>query len=333
MAIVYTNPTYPWQVSFGGQKAASTQLNYRQMLSEVCQWNPEVDPQVAGRWINNYYRKVIDMRSWYGLKLKGQIAVLGPINAGQVITNFGSPNVEGIGTNWSTAPAGTAGSMVGLQFRTGFTYGYQTITNVSSPTALQLDSPFVGQAGSNLGGYMIVDSYVNFGANIKRLSWATNQQQGWPMICNWPIQTINSWDVWRISLGWSKYLAQRSPSPDGSALWECWPTPFSAQVFPFEAYQQPPDLVLDDDVMVSWIPSDLIVTRATANACLKGGRSSKYYDPTTAQMFIKEFDERVEQAQKADNNLDQQDVSWDYGDEEGSTGFGTGSAYAQSHDV
>lgn len=104
-------------------------------------------------------------------------------------------------------------------------------------------------------------------------------------------------------------------------------------MFPFEAYQQPPDLVLDDDVMVSWIPSDLIVTRATANACLKGGRSSKYYDPTTAQMFIKEFDERVEQAQKADNNLDQQDVSWDYGDEEGSTGFGTGSAYAQSHDV
>jgi hypothetical protein len=66
---------------------------------------------------------------------------------------------------------------------------------------------------------------------------------------------------------------------------------------------------------------------------LKGGRKSDYYDPTAAGLMIKEFNERVESAMMADNNMDQQDVTWDYGDEDASSGFGTGSAYSQAHDV
>lgn len=325
MSVVYVNPTYPNQVSFGGVKAPSTQLNYREMLNEVTRWNPNVDPMVAGRWINNYYRKIIDMRSWYGLKLKGQVSVSSPTNPGLVTCTLGSPFVVGTGTNFDS-------TLIGLQFRTGFTYGYQTITNVTDATHLQLDTPLVAAPGTNTTGYQIVDAYINFGANIKRLLWATNQQQGWPMEVNWPIQTINAWDVWRQSLGWSRYLAQRAPDPTGAALWECWPNPFSQQAFPFEAYQQPPDMVLDNDAPVAWIPADLIVTRAVADALVFGGRKSDYYDPTTSGMKVAEFDKRCEQAQMADNDLDQQDVSWDYGMEEGRVGFGVGSAYAQSHD-
>lgn len=325
MAIVYTNPTYPWQVGFAGKQAPSTQLNYRQMLSEVTSWNPNVDPMTAGRWINNYYRKVMDMRSWYGLKIKGQVSVRKNVNSGQVVTTYGNPFVTGVGTTWDP-------SLVGLQFRSGFTYNYQTITNVIDATHLQLDTPFAGAVGTNTTGYMIVDSYIDFGMNIKRMLWAVNQQQGWPMKVNTPQETINAWDVWRISLGWSRFLSLKAPSPAGGALWECWPTPFSNQVFPFEAYQQPPDLVNDDDAMVAWIPADLIVTRAVADALVyRGPRKNEYYDAQTSMAKKAEFSERVEQMAQVDNDLDQQDVSWDFGGEEG-YGLGIGSVYSQSHD-
>ena len=323
MPVVYTNPLHPNQVSFGGKQAPSTQSNFREMIGEITSWNPNIDPMLAGKWINNYYRKVIDLRSWYGLKLRGQVNVMQPVNNGQVTVQFNNPQVTGIGTNWTAA-------LIGKQFRTGFTFPYQTITNVISPTLLQLETPFGGPGATT--GYQIVECYIDFGSNIKRLLWAVNQQQGWPMEVNMPVQTINSWDVWRQSLGWSTCFAVRSATPGGSYLTECWPTPFSNQVFPFEAYQQPPNLVEDDDSLVPWISSDLIVTRCIADALVKGGRKSDYYDPMTSREKKAEFNERVMEMAMADNDMDQQDVTWDYGFEEGRIGFGPGSTYGQSHD-
>ena len=332
MPIVYQNPTYPWQTSFAGQQAASTQLNFREMLNEVTQWNPDVDPMVAGRWINNYYRKIIDMRSWYALKLKGQISVSGIYQTGQVITTLGSPFVTGVGTNWSTAPQNLPGSLVGQQFRTSFTFAYQTVTNVASPTLLQLDTPFGTTGPIGATGYQIVNAYIDFGANIKRLLWAVNQQQGWKMKVNVPIESINSWDTWRTNLGWSTHFAVRSMTPGGSMIQECWPTPFQQQIFPFEAYQQPPNLFLDNDAPVPWIASDLIVTRAVADALVfKGPKKNPYYDATTSMAKKAEFSERVEQMAMADNNMDQQDVTWNYGEEGEEWVGGWGSTYWQNH--
>jgi hypothetical protein len=330
MAVVYQNPTYPFQVSGGSVQAASTQLNYRQMLSEITSANPDVDPMVAGRWINNSYRRIIDKRSWYGLKIRGQVTAGNPYNTGFVNVTQGSSIVNGIGTAWSTAPAGVVGSLVGLQFRTSFTLGYQTIVNVISPTQLQLDTPYSSQTLASTG-YYIAAVYMDFGANVKRLLWAVNQQQGWPMNVNVPVQVINARDTWRISLGWSTDFAVRSMSPTGSLIMELWPAPYSLQSFPFEAYQQPPDLVMDNDAPVPWIASDLIVAGAMPKAYMHGGPRSKYYDSTAAAMFRGEYKERLEEMGMADNNMDQQDVSWDYGMEEGQLGYGNGSTWAQNH--
>lgn len=329
MPIVYSNPAYPYQVSFGGLKAPSTQLNYREMIGEVTNWNPNVSADVAGRWINNYYRKVIDMRNWYGLKLRGQIQIANPIVGGangQVSVTAGNPLVTGIGTTWTPA-------LIGLQFRTGFQYPYQTIVNVDpGAQVITLDTPFAG-ATQNPAGYFITQTYLDFGNNVNRMLWAVNQQMGWPLTVNFPVETINQWDTWRQQLGWSTVLATRSASPGGGLIFECWPTPNIAQTIPFEAYQQPPDLVEDEDSVVSWIPTDLIVERAIADALVyRGPRNNQYYDRATAQDKRQEFNERVESAMNADNNMDQQDVTWSYG-EEGDGGAGNGSTWAQSHGV
>lgn len=327
MPVVITqNPNFPMQVGWNpATQAPTTQLDFRRILNEVCLWNPNVDPMVAGRWANNYLRQIVDLRNWYGLKLRGNVNIPTITTSGTCTVTNGSNTVQGIGTAWTNA-------LIGFQFRAGFTFPWSTINNVNAlAQTLTLDTPFGGRTIT--GGFQIQSVYITLGSNIKAISWAVNQQQGWPLEVNVPVETINVFDPWRQSLGWSTIWATRPPTPQGSYQIEVWPTPYQAQVFPFEAHMQAPDMVLDTDCPPPFIRSDLIVTRCIADALVFGGRSSKYYDPSTAGMKLAQFNKDIEAMENADNQMDQRDVSWDFGFEDGRVGFGPGSVYAQSHDA
>ena len=327
---VQSNPQVPnQQGSSPFNQAYVTQLNAGQMLREVCGWNPSVDPQTALRFINNVYRAIIDKRSWYGLKIRGQIVCGVPVSQGTCTVTAGQNTVVGIGTNWTP-------SIVGQQFRINFTYPYSTITavNVGLQT-LQLDFPFAGP--TQTAGYMILQAYFALDANIKRLLWAVNQMMGWPMIVNaLPVELPNSWDTWRTYLGWSTHFVTRPPTPSGQYQIEVWPSPFQQQVFPYEAYTQPPDMQQDSDSPVAFIDSDAIVKGASVAALRYRPKQNTYYDPATAITVARdlkaEFDARVESMEQKDNDIDQRDVTWDYGDEGDSYPGGYGSYWAQSHD-
>lgn len=327
MPVIFSNPAFPNQQSASQtSQAYNVQLDFGQMLREVCGWNPQVDPDTAGRSINNYYRKFADLRSWYGMKMRGQIVIPNTINQGVATFTSGSQNVTGVGTAWTAA-------LIGQQIRSGFTYPLQTIINVLSPTLLVMDMPFGGQTQIS-GGYNIFSAYIPMGGNFKRMLWAVNQQQGWPMKVNVPVEALNWRDVWRISIGWSTHMAIRPPTPDGQYQIEVWPTPYQQQVFPFEAYQQPNDMQLDSDAPLAFVRADLLVGRAVADALMYRPKTNPYYDPQTAITVagakIKEWNEAVEQAQMADNDTDQQDTSWDYGQEDDGGG-GEGSTWNQNH--
>lgn len=325
MPVIYANPQFPLQAGPNGQQAYVQQLNFRQMINQVAAWNPNMDLMWAGRFLNDAYREVVQRRNWYALKVRGSINIPNTVNGGQAKVTQNSNIVQGIGTNWTTA-------LIGQQFRVGFTYPYQTIYNVN--TALQqltVDIPFGG--ASQTGGYNIVEAYVTMGANFVRFAWAVNQQQGWPMEVDVPCPVENAWDVWRQSLGWSTMLCTRAPTADGQYQCEVWPTPYQQQVFPFEGWIQPADMQLDTDSPASFIRADLLVKKACSFALLFGGRTSKYYDPVTAKKFDDEYNRSLESMENQDNALDQQDVTWQYGSEEGRVGFGPGSTYAQGHDV
>jgi hypothetical protein len=329
MPVVFSNPQFPYQVGPNGSQAFVQQLNFRQMIQEVCLWNADLDPMLAGRFINNAYREVIGKRDWYALKVRGNLSI--PTVQTQpgicTVTN-GSNIVQGIGTAWASAGPN---SVVGLQFRSSFSGPWQTIVSVNNALQqLTIDTPY-GLA-TRTGGFQIQEAYAVLGANITKLAWATNAQQGWPVEVNVPVPVANVWDTWRISLGWTTIFFNRAPTPDGQFQIEMWPTPFQAQVFPFEAYTQPADMVLDQDSPASYIRADLLVTRAVADAKVFSGRGSKYYDPTVAAGKMAEFKSKLEDMENRDNALDQQDVTWDYGFEDGRVGFGPGSFYNQTHD-
>ena len=95
----------------------------------------------------------------------------------------------------------------------------------------------------------------------------------------------------------------------------------------------PPVLVNDNDSCVSWIPTDLIVKRASVDAIYHPSNKKRdAFALQTARDFREEFSARLEEAEQSDNDMDQQDVTWDYGQEDGRIGFGPGSTWQQMHD-
>jgi hypothetical protein len=282
------------------------------MLREVQNWNPNVDSEVALRFINNRMRQIIDRRSWYATKVRGVANVPNIQTTGTCTVTYNSNIVQGIGTNW------TPQALVGLQFRQTFTQPYQTINAVNATTqTLQLDTPYPGPTFT--GAYYVVEAYLSFGANVKRFKWAVNQLFGWPLEINVPVEVINAKDTWRAAMGWATTFATRPPTPDGQFQVEVWPTPYAAQTFPFEAYTEPPNMVLDTDSPQAWIRSDVIVTGAIADALQYRPKQNTYYDVSSAIQIAAgktaQFEKDLEQMENADEGLEQQSVQWSYEEE------------------
>lgn len=325
MPIVPGNAEFPNQ--FGPNPSIqpySTQTNLGQMIGEVLLWNPDIDPLLVRRIINNKYRSVIDYRNWTGLMVRGQVTTPQVTSTGTATATSGSNTVVGIGTTWTT-------DLIGLQYRSGFTNPWQTIVNVDSAAQrLTLDMPF--GARTQTTGYQIVKAFATIGGNARYLLDAVNQQQGWRMDVNVPQQTLNEVDTWRSSVGWSFAFATMPPTPDGQLQYEIYPTAFFQQVFPYLAYVQPPNLENDTDTPPVFIRTDVITMMAIADALVWRGKQNKYYDPQTSQMMRGQALAELDKMSRVDDNQFQSDVTWDYGTE---WGYNTGQAslYNQSRPV
>jgi hypothetical protein len=324
MPIVPGNPLFPNQYGFNGTQPYTTQLNFGQMIGEVQLWNPDIDPLLIARMINNNYRKVIERRYWYGLMLRGQINTPQMTTVGSVSVVNGSTAVTGIGTSWTV-------SLQGQQFRVGFTNPWQTIVQVIDATHLILDVPYGGSTLTTTG-YQIAAVYWTLGANVRYILDAVNQQQGWRMSVNVPVQSVNEADAWRTSVGWSYFFVNREPTPDGQLQIEIYPSPFFLQVFPFWAATQPPNLNADADSPVAFIRADVLVKLTIADALLWGGKNNKYYDPTVASWKAREAETDLNMMERSDDGMWQQDSVWAYGLEWGYN-TGQGSLFAQNHPI
>ena len=300
--IPYPSSTQVQQVS----NPTSAQLTFRQMTSEVLQWNPDVPAWLAQRWIQNLYRKILDSRNWYGMQTRGVCNVAPVYTTGSVAVQNGSALVTGTGTSWDT-------TMQGRSFRVGFTNPQILIQKVIDPFHLVLELPWGGQSNANYS-YQIFQNIVSLGANVKRIYQMANQSQGFLLRTDIPQPAINEHDVWRTWVGYTQIAASFTSSSTGEPLWELYPCPLYQQSFPFIAITQPPDLKLDSDTPVTMLRSDILVTGALSNAFLYGGPKSKYFSPDTAQVKKQEFMADMGMMERNDNNLWQQDLTWDYRD-------------------
>jgi len=91
----------------------TTQSTFRQLTGELLEWAPDLPVQMAQKFLNNTYRRVVDSRLWYGLLRKGQVTSPDAVTGGTVNVTNNSTTIVGTGTAFDPI-------MVGRQFRVGF---------------------------------------------------------------------------------------------------------------------------------------------------------------------------------------------------------------------
>lgn len=303
-------------------RPATSQWNFRQLVGQLLQFNPDLNPQVAKSFINQTYRRIVDSRDYYGTLVKGQVTVPNAYTMGTVTVTQNSPIISGIGMNWTP-------QMVGWQFRVGFATPLFTIQAVTSATQIELDLPWGAATQANTS-YQIFNNFVSFGTNIKRILSCVNQRQGYRLMLNIPQEVLNIYDTWRTTTGWTFLVANYSPDANGNPLFELYPAPTFQQSFPFLAYTQPIDLTADTDYPAASIRGDVILYGAIPQALTFRGKNNKYYDPQTAQVYQKMHDIELMKMQRNDNDLYQKDLIWEF-DAFPFSQYGAG--WLQSHDL
>lgn len=301
---------------------STAQLNFRQMCGEIVSWNPDIEYEVAGRMVNNAYRRIIDVRNWYGLRKNGQVVVPDAYTTGQATVTANSPIVTGTGTAWDA-------TMIGRQFRAGFTTPIYTIVDLDTPSQTITLNEIWGGPTTGPTGYSIFQNICSLGANIKFCLSMVNQRQGYALAVRVPRVYVDAFDVWRATTGWTFYLVDNVPDDNGNPQFELYPAPTTQQAFPYVAYLQPPDMVNDADCPITWIRSDVIVKSALADALRYRGKASKYYDPSVAVQFYKEALFEIGKMQDMDNALAQRNLQWDFN----ASAPTLGGAWNQQHGV
>jgi len=115
---------------------------YKEVWNRVLLRCPAVSPKLSEDWVKNAFRQVAERRRWSWLIRYGQFIAPPLNNQGRASVTTGFTTVTGTGTNWDA-------SLVGRQFRTSTASPFYTITQVTSPTSLELDSVWGDQSFTN----------------------------------------------------------------------------------------------------------------------------------------------------------------------------------------
>lgn len=242
----------------------------------------------------------------------------------------GTTTIKGVFTiAHATSTPITKSSLVRQQFRLNETSPWYTVTGVSSTTSLKLDQVFGGSTTAATG-YSIFMGYVTFGQNAKMVYSVLNLSRRYRMKLHMPQEALNLYDPQRSATESTFLLADYIPDEIGRPRFELYPRPTSEQVFPYIVYRQTSSLFDDDDTPPPFVRSDVLVKGALADALRWRGRTSKYYDPTTATQKMVEFEKGVIEMAMADDSVYLTNLLWDF------NRFpfgGYGADWYQSHDV
>lgn len=293
--------TNPNQVTPNSNPPSVQQQNFGQMIGEVLDANPDMDPSIISVRLNGIIRKIYDRRTWYGLMVRGQVACVGLTTGGTVVLSQGSQSVVGTGTNWTTA-------IIGQQFRMGYNTDRYTITQLDVATqAITLEMPWAGTDYTG-AGYIVTQSFYEI-PNIKFIHAAKNLIMAWRLRLDLNQQSLDKLDPWRIQIFSPRALAQMSPAPNGNYRVELWPTPAIVQGLPYTAMVQPPNLVNDGDSLVPYIRSDIVTKLGRADALVyRGPKVNKYYDAPESQRLRGEAEDELNWLARADENLYRQNL-------------------------
>ena len=279
-------------------------MNFGGMIGSVSAWNPNAISQIPG-WINQIVRQIYDMKTWYGLYTNGQVITPQAYSTGTATVTLNSTIVQGNGTAWDQ-------TLIGRQFRLGLTCPPYTITAVDPfaqqlTLALPFGAPIPPNQTTQTSGYYIVQMYYVLGPNIKYIKQMVNFQMGFKLWLNLTQDFMDNKDAWRITTNFPWGVAPRPADPSGNYVVELWPAPWTQQVLPWNGYIQPPNLILDTDVLPPYIRCDVVIKEAMCWALRYKPKENPGYDPQTAlslaNTFHQEYAGLLLDMANADENL------------------------------
>ncbi len=136
--------------------------NFTTLTNRLLSRAPAIGPVLAGQLVNDSWHTLQARKDWAWRRKSGVFAPPTSYNAGQVSTNVATGNanlITGVNTAWTS-------DMVGRQIRVaGLNFPYFTILAWLSPTAILIDSPWVGPdvAGQ---AYQIIKIYYEVPADF-----------------------------------------------------------------------------------------------------------------------------------------------------------------------
>lgn len=267
------------------------------------------------RWA---FREIIEKRKWSWAIKQSQFVFPPLVSTGTVDVTNGSNQVVGHGTAWNS-------TMIGLQFRTSTLTPIYTVVSVPSPTSLTLDQPW--GALSALGqGFKLYLAYVIPPLDFHAFTTVFDPNFSWALWTNVKQDELNMYDAQRASQGTPYVIADydyTSLALGGATIsppiprFEVWPHVQQAYVIPFMYEARYPDLDDAGATLPRFIPGDVLMEGALAQAARWPGSDrdhvSPYFNLNLAQDHAKRFDVKVRELERNDDEVYERDIRYESG--------------------
>ena len=271
---------------------------------------PLAGPLLARQWIDYRFRNIVERRRWSWLMGSGQFLVPNAISTGTVTVTRGSQTVTGSGTGWD-------GSEAGRQFRPNATYPIYTILSVDvGAQTLTLDDVYGGSTQSGIG-YSIWQAYFTVPADFHAFTTVIDPAYNWQLWLQTQQSEINSWDAQRANIGTSWVVSPFDycdPSFASPPLprYEFWPHTTTQRVYPFLYEKRPADLSDAGASLPRYIPGDVLLEGALADAARWPGPSNEqknpYFNLGLAMQHEQRFLDQVYRLEVQDDEVQENNV-------------------------
>jgi hypothetical protein len=272
---------------------------YAKIWGRVLLRCPSASSFLARDWVTNAFRRVAERRDWSWLVKPGQFTFNTLYNTGTVTVANLSATVTGSGTTWTSA-------MVGRQIRIGLANPIYTITAVTAPTSLTIDSPWGPATISTGSPYEIYNAFVSPPTDFHHFLTIWDPAYNWQLHRNVTQIELNLWDAQRSNRG-QAYLVASRDWYNTLPRFEAWPHVTSQYVIPFLYVARATDLEDSGAVLPRYIRGDLLMEMALAEAAKWPGPSADapnpYFNLNLAKLHEGKVEYMINEVERQDEEI------------------------------
>jgi hypothetical protein len=276
---------------------------------------PKSNYFLASDWINFSFRELVERRKWSWLIKNAQFTFSNQVTAGKVTVTNGSSTVVGTGTAFTSA-------MIGLQFRVSLLTPIYDIIAVTDGLHLTLDQTWGGTSQSQVG-YQIYLARPIPPTDFHSFTTIYDPNFNWQLWLTVTQPELNTYDAQRSTQGTPYVCADydyTSLAVGGATIspqlprFEIWPHQTSQYVIPFQYESRPPDLSDATGQLPRYIPGDVLLEQALAQAARWPGPDKEhpnpYFNASLSAMHQKLWEEKVHRLEVQDDEVYGRDVQY-----------------------